>query len=429
MSRTRSAPATGRATGLVLFGASGFTALVYEVLWLKQLALLFGSTAYASATTLAVFFGGLALGSYVWGSVAPRVRNPLRLYAGLEVGIAASALLYFALLDAYYAFYGLAFRELGVHPIVLTAVKVLLAAGVLLPPAMLMGGTLPTMAQYLVRRPEDHGRWSSLLYAVNTAGATAGAFAAGFYLPPTLGFTRSYLLAMALNLAIALAAFLASAATATSPLAERASACEAAPRTAVVAPRAMAALAFLSGAVTLSLEVLWTRMFAQVLHNSVYSFALILVMFLVALSLGALVAHVLSRSDAAPQHVLSVVVLLAGGAVGATPFVFHGLTNGLQYLAPTAAWAEYVRAIAASAAMVMLVPAALIGTVFPYLLTLADPAQRGVGRAVGRLAAINTLGAIVGALGAGFVLLTWLGLWASNSRTAASRALRSAKSA
>ena len=192
---------------LIIFFASGAAALIYEVLWLKELGQLFGVTAHAAAATLAVFFLGLAAGGFTWGRRAATIANPLRAFALLELGIAVSAVLYFFLLDLYRWLLpalaaGLDWRSGG-----LLGIKLALATGVLFLPAFLMGGTLPVMGQYLVRRADQLGRTATLLYAVNTAGAATGTLAAGFLLPPLLGFRRSYLLAIAVNLAVAAIAF------------------------------------------------------------------------------------------------------------------------------------------------------------------------------------------------------------------------------
>ena len=191
----------GPLAGLVFL--SGAASLVYEVLWLKELSLLFGSTAYAASTTLAVFFLGLAVGSAVFGRWSPRLRSPLRAYAWLELGIAAAAALYFVLLEVYFQLYGPLYDALVDRPAAFNAFRVALATLVLLPPAALMGGTLPILGQHLVRRPDELGRYGALLYAVNTIGAAVGAFLAGFVLPLALGFDRAYLLAMAVNVAVA----------------------------------------------------------------------------------------------------------------------------------------------------------------------------------------------------------------------------------
>jgi spermidine synthase len=399
---------------LLLFFASGFAGLVYQVLWQRQLGLLFGSTAHASATTLAIFFLGLALGSRIWGRRAARTARPLSAYAALEIGIAASAAAYFVLYDLYIALLPWLTRALGGAPLLLAAAKALLATGVLLPPAVLMGGTLPMMAQHLVRSAAQLGRTGTLLYAVNTAGGAAGAFAAGFYLPALLGFTRSYLLAIGLSAAVAALAHLlgrlpsAAQPPAVSPAADAARGAA----TPAIEP-AIRFLAFLSGFCTLGLEVLWTLMFAQVLHNSVYSFAIILCTFLIALALGSAVAHLLCRTARRPEIVLFASLLLAGASACLVPFAFHAVTGGLAYVAPEAGWHAYLRAVFGTAAAVMLAPGVAIGIVFPFLLAVVRAHDASPGRTIGTLAAVNTLGAVLGSLAAGFVLIEWLGLWAS----------------
>jgi spermidine synthase len=155
-------------------------------------------------------------------------------------------------------------------------------------------------------------------------------------------------------------------------------------------------------------------MFAQVLHNSVYSFASILVTFLVALAAGAWVARALMRSGGAGGRARALVWMLSasGLAVGLSPFLFYAATSGLQYVAAKEGWLGYVGIVFGLAGGVIGLPAVLLGTVFPLVLGLA-PEQASGGRILGRLAAANTLGAIAGSLAAGFVMLEWLGLWAS----------------
>ncbi len=400
---------------LALFFASGAAALIYQVLWLKELGLLFGVTAYAAATTLAAFFLGLSAGSLAWGRRAERLRRPLRAYAWLEVGIALAALLYFLLLDAYRWLYPALFAAAGDRPALLLGAKFLLAMGVLFPPAFFMGGTLPVMGQYLIRRAEELGRTATVLYAVNTFGAAAGALAAGFFLPRLLGFRASYLLAIAINLGVAAIAGWWSRVEAAAPA-------PAAPRTAEAAGSAPAGriagwllwlLAFASGALTLALEVLWTRMFSQVLQNSVYTFAIILTIFLVALALGSVVAHWLCRVGATPGRAVFALLTASGLLVGLTPLAFYRLSGGLQYLGADLGWASYVAAAFGRAALVLLLPGIVIGSVFPYLMKLAEARMSSAGRTIGQLAGVNTLAAILGSLAAGFVMLDLLGLWTS----------------
>jgi len=406
-----------------LFTASGAAALIYEVLWLKQLGLLFGNTAQAAAATLAVFFLGLSLGARAWGRRAANSPNPMRAFAGLELAIAASALLYFALLDVYHAVYPTLATALRDVPALFTAAKLALAMLILLPPAFFMGGTLPFVSQHMVRERDELGGTVSWLYACNTVGGAAGAFAAAFVLAPALGFSRSYAVAVVLNLAVAAAAWRAGRNASTSaPVSPTAAA--RAPEAPALSydPAVLAAVAFFSGAATLGTEVLWTRMFAQVLHNSVYSFATILVSFLVALSLGAAVANRLWRSRVAPPAtMLPVLLIVAGLAVGVSPFIFHRFTGGLHYLAPSAGWWTYVASIFASALLVLVPPGICLGAVFPYLLGVAGSESKdGVGLTVGRLASWNTFGSIAGSLVCGFVIIELLGLWGAIRAVAAS---------
>jgi len=373
---------------------------------MRQLSVALGATAHAAAATLAIFFAGLGLGSYLWGERAAATPSPLRGYARLELGVGLAALGFF-----------------WVEPVTALLERVLhapgLASGVvavllLVPPAVFMGGTLPMMGEHMIRSREQLGRTGALLYAVNTAGGATGALAAGFYLPARLGVRGSCALAIGASLLTAAAAAWlsrapSSARRATGPDAERR------PAAAAAADGRQSArllrLAFLSGFVALGLEVLWTRMFAQVLHNSVYSFAAILVVFLVALGSGAVLARRLCRAPWPPQAILVALLAASGVAVGLTPRWFVHVTDGMSYVAPGATWSGYVAAVFGKAALVLLPPGILLGTTFPYLLRLASPAAGSAGKAIGRLGAANTAGAIAGSLTAGFVVLPWLGLW------------------
>ena len=401
---------------LGLFFLSGAAALIYEVLWLKELGRLFGVTAHAAATTLAVFFLGLAAGGWVWGTRSTRTRNPLRTYGLLELAIAVSALLYFLILAAYYSVYGLLFNTFGDQPMLLLGVKFALSLGILFPPAFFMGGTLPVMGQYLVRKRDQLGLKASLLYAVNTLGAATGALLAGFYLPPTLGFKKSYFLAILLNVVIGLVALawsrsdrwvVAKPDPDLTPLEPRG---REAPE---LIPAVIWFTAVVSGFATLGLEVLWVRMFAQVLQNSVYTFSAILTVFLLALALGSVLANLLCRSSLRPPTVLFWLLTLAGLLVGITPFVFYRTTSGLELLGPGMGWSEYIASVFGLVLLVLLIPVAVIGTVFPYLMKLSEGWMRSAGRTIGRLSSANTAAAIIGSLAAGFFLLDKIGLWAS----------------
>ncbi|MCU0594261.1 MAG: fused MFS/spermidine synthase, partial [Desulfobacterota bacterium] len=401
----------------LLFFSSGAVGLVYEVLWLKELQLLFGNTAYATATTLSVFFIGLSAGGWYWGKRSPRLSNLLRAYGFLEIGIGLTACLYFLLLQAYRSLYSPLFEVLEAQTALLVFAKFLLSLTILFLPAFFMGGTLPVLSQYFVRRPLEMGKTGSLLYTINTAGAVLGTVLAGFLLPPLLGYTRSYLAAIVMSTAIGLLAVMVGKSVGTSSLPLE----DASPPQEIQVAKGSPGtgllyfLSFASGFLALALQVLWTRMFSQVLQNTVYTFSMILIVFLIALAVGAALATLLTRTRLAPVPVLVVLLTLTGIACSTTPALFHHLTNGLERLvfSDPGTWAAYLLALGWATSAVIFVPGVLLGTVFPYLIKLAEGLKGMPGPVMGRLLSVNTVGAILGSLCAGFFMLGSLGLWSS----------------
>lgn len=422
---------------LALFFVSGATGLVFQAIWMRELSLLFGSTAQAAAAALAAFFLGLAAGSAFWGRRCARLQRPLRAYGQLELAVAVTALGMLALLPAFHLVYGLLYDGAILAaaerlPTLLPILKLALALALLFPAAFFMGGTLPILSHYLAPAAAAQGMRVPLLYGMNTVGGAVGAFVAAFVLPQWLGWRWTYGLAMLSVAAVGLAALWLesrlssglrpgsqavpdSASHPPGPLAREAGSVRGAQAQGLgISEGSIRTLAFLSGCCALGLEVLWTRMFAQVLHNSVYSFAAILIAFLVALGAGALLAGWLAaRSRLAPVATIALLLTLSGLAVAVSPLLFARLTDGLGYLGVGSGWQGYLGVIFGHVALVVLPPALVLGTLFPYLLRLATARGTPVGATVGALAALNTLGAIAGSLTAGFLLLDWLGLWRS----------------
>jgi spermidine synthase len=407
-----------------LLVVSGFAALVYQVLWVRQLALLLGSTAQAAALAIAIFFGGLALGGAWWGRRSARVPSPLRLFGVLELSVAATALGHLVLLDVYHALYPVLYARVGANPALDLAAKLTISTLVLLPPAFLMGGTLPALGQHLIRRRDQLGRVGSRLYALNTAGSALGALAAGAFLPLLLGFRGTYLLAVGLDVAVGLTAVMLSRGPAGATVPEAGPSREAPPTRPTPAaagadrrppPRAaLLVVAGVSGAATLAVEVLWTRLFAQVLQNSVQTYALVLTTFLVALAAGAAVANRLCRvRRVAPATILLGLLGLSAIATVTSPWVFHTVTDGLAYVGADRGWYGYLAEVVTTAVVVILPAATVFGTVLPFLLRTLEAHASEPGPAIGQLVAVNTAGAVVGSLLAGFVLLPVVGITAA----------------
>ncbi|MFN2377076.1 MAG: fused MFS/spermidine synthase, partial [Candidatus Binatia bacterium] len=257
---------------LVLFFLSGATGLVYEVLWTRQLALIFGVTTYAVSAVLATYMGGLALGSWLVGRRVDRVRNPLLVYALLEAAIGAYALLVPWLLTALRPLY-VELAQLGLSYPAFSLCRSLLAVLLLLLPTTLMGGTFPVLVQHWSRLGLGVKRGTGILYFVNTGGAIFGCSLAGFLLLETLGLTGTNRLAAGTNLLLAGAAVLVARRlpeTATSSEDQESHAGEQALAPPVA--RLVLLCAALSGFISLVAQVLWSRALLRYLYNSTYAF-------------------------------------------------------------------------------------------------------------------------------------------------------------
>ncbi len=326
-----------RGVVLTLFVASGAAGLIYQVVWSRELVLVFGNTTQAVATIVTAFMAGLGFGSLLGGRLADTSLRPLRLYGLVELAVAAMA----ALLP--FAFSGLAELYRGVWPSLverpgqLAGVRFALALAAVAPATFLMGMTLPLLTRYLVRNLDEAGARLGELYAANTVGAMAGTLLGGFVLIELLGLHLTSYLAVALNVAAGLGALLLSrryeAGSAAADTSGAAAASgpgsgdsrlgtgdgsgpgktadstlgAAARRERRVRPevprdfrprrRAVLAATFVSGFVSLALEVLWTRMLAEGTGSSIYIFTTILAIFLLGIALGSFLYRRFSRPE------------------------------------------------------------------------------------------------------------------------------------
>ena len=187
-------------TALICFFLSGFAGLVYEVAWIRQAALLFGSTTFAVSAVLAVFFLGLAIGAYLFGRVGQRSSRPLILFAYIEIGLGVLALISPYAFDFADFLYGIAYRLLSDVPFLRFTIRLLLVALVVLPPTVLMGGTLPLFCRQYSRNSGRIARAVGLLYGVNTLGAALGCAATGFVFLPDLGLRGAVYIGVVCNI-------------------------------------------------------------------------------------------------------------------------------------------------------------------------------------------------------------------------------------
>jgi spermidine synthase len=400
---------------LLLFFCSGATALIYEVVWSKYLSQMFGSTIYAQTVVLAVFMGGLAIGNRWFGAKSDRLPRPIRTYGFVELAIGLYAFFFpdiFAAADKIFVTIGGAVLE---HSLALLAIKGGLSLALLIVPTVLMGGTLPLLASFLQRTSLDAGRRSARFYSVNSLGAVFGSAVAGFYLVQNWGMVASLQLSALVNLCIAACAILLSRRLEADarPLQEPAPA-EDSPST-DVALKWASVLVALTGGISMGLEVLASRSMALLFGSSLQSFAIVLIAFILGISLGS--ALIASRRVGKSNCTTVVTVLLLAAAlwIGLLVFNIESWVEAYRVLrsglARTTTGYVFHQFLAAGIAMLVLgVPAAMIGAVLPLLIRGASEGAVDLGRQVGRLLTWNTLGAVIGVLLTGFVLMPRLGL-------------------
>jgi len=392
---------------VLCFLVSGAAGLVYEIVWSKEIAYLLGSALQSVATVTAAFLGGLALGAQVLGTRLARQPAPGRRYAQLELGVGILGLAILPLLRGLDPVIGAFYRSFGGESAAFAILRLLLLLVVLVPPAALMGATLPV----LVARCERGALGAGLaaLYAINTFGAVAGSWLAGFYLMPRLGLTRATFVAAALNLVAAGIAF--AFARDTEPVAETNAAADA-PAPALASDRARAAFAALfacSGFAALALQLAWVRLYSLILGSSVYSFAGVLGTYLAGIAIGsALIAPFVARRASLALFAF----LELGIAIGAVAGIhaYGNLPGGMLALGERTgpSWSHLVVGQLGLVVPVLAVPCLLLGAAFPLGARLL---QRGSGAgATGAAYALNTLGTIAGSLAGGFLLLPALGV-------------------
>jgi len=389
---------------LVLFVGSGCAALIYEIVWFQVLQLVIGSSAVSLAVLLGTFMGGMCAGSLLLARVVNRVRHPLNVYARLEalIGVCGAALiLLIPLVSRLYT----AVDGGGQASVALRAIVCVV---LLLPPTILMGATLPAMSRWVQNTPRGVS-WLGFFYGGNIVGAVVGCVIAGFYLLRKFDLSTASLVAVAINLIVAALGF---------ALSKRAPYTPEEPNdvaTASGVPSTVYAAIALSGLTALGAEVVWTRLLSLMFGATTYAFSIILGVFLAGLGIGSVVGSSLARDAKHPRAMLGwaqflVAIATAWGAfMIARELPWWPLDERLA-LSP---WLVFQVDLAR--ALFAVLPGALLwGASFPLALaaasegTHADP-NSDAGRTVGRVYAANTLGAIVGSLITGLVLIPWIG--------------------
>lgn len=415
------------------FFLSGFAGLLYETVWFRQFATVFGTSEAALGAVLSAYMGGLALGAWVAARWENRIKCPVLAYGLLELGVAVGACLVpygLWLADGIrYAVCGgqaelpaaSGFLEVGLDSV--------LAFALILIPTTCMGATLPLLARHAeggrLDSDENNGEGNSsgassigLLYGINTLGAVVGTLAAAFVILPALGLWATTLVGAGINLAVfAVAAWLqrsvAGSALTELDVASTATSVDLGPSalTGVTDSKTFAGLLPLmvgiASAASFTYEVLWTRLLGQVLGGSLHSFSTMLAAFLTGIAIGSCVAsRIIARGGSAiwsfalAQAFTAIATVVAFSGVDFVPLLSSWTGAGL---------AGGLLANVGICLFVLLPSTVAIGMSLPLAIQMASERGRTLATTTGRLYAASTLGAIVGAMIAGHLLLPVLG--------------------
>lgn len=409
---------------LVCFLCSGMSGLIYELSWVRQLELVFGSTTYAVATVLAVFMGGLALGSFLMGRLVHRLSgfHPLRVYAWIEVGIAVLAFITPYLIQSFVPVEQALWKNVESSFAATTLLRFALSALVLIVPTLLMGATLPLMSELVTRDKQLNRHFVGWLYTFNTAGAVLGCLLAGLVFFPKVGLIHTQWIAMGLNAVAALGAWrLSSGMLRDHEVENQSTLRDELPGTRLVQAsdieptlqeaRALVGMYAVSGFVSMLYEVAWSRVLVLVLGSSIYAYTIMLSTFLLGLALGAWAGNRFLKNRAYVFHAIALaqVFILLTTYVGVQsvedlPYLYLKAFEAFPSSPETFLGIQFLFAFA-----LMILPTIGLGAMFPIVLQGLPTTGSTTPALVGWAYTWNTVGAILGSVAAGFWLVPLVG--------------------
>lgn len=377
------------------FFLSGFSGLVYEIIWSRQLLLIFGSTTNSVVAVTAAFMAGLALGSAVFGRLSAKKFNALKVYAFLEAATGLSAISTLATFSLINTVFGSFYTNLSSNLILLEGIKFLLTFIALLPATFSMGATLPTIVKYFNERDVNSIFDISRLYAFNTLGAVVGVLLSAFVFIELFGLSHSLMVGFAINIFIAISAFIISGNKSTKVIAKYSENNKALSKKTSVKINSENLFILVtygvSGFISLSYEILWTRMLTPSTGTYVYSFASILAMFLLGIAIGSWL-YEKGFSDIKKQYFLFALTQIGVGIVAFLSVIVNTkvITLRAAYVLPT-----------------ILPGTIFMGVMFPIVVKMIK--NKNGSEATGLVYSINTVGSILGSLSASFLIIPKIG--------------------
>lgn len=393
---------------LIVFLLSGIPALIYEVVWARFLATAFGTTTGATALVIAAFMAGLGFGSVYWGKRVDTSARPVRLFSLLQFGIALAGLIIILIFKNMPSLYRTLFSILRTGPTSSLVIIFIISFLLMFIPTFFMGGTFPVMSRAFVWREKDIGRDVGKLYTVNTFGGIIGAGAAGFILIAYTGLTITHVIALGINLALGILTF--KTAVTRSPGAPAGDPGEKTYSDGV--RNFILVVAGCSGLAGLAYEILWIRTLAIFLPNSTYTFSSVLIVYLGGITLGSIIYTRFLNSWKQRLFLLAALQAFIGGYAIIVTLFLHRLPGLLFTFSRILTIPLFKIALPSIllASVIMMIPTILMGISFPLVCKIYSKSINRLGHGVGSVYFINTVGSVIGSLGAGFLLIPLFGV-------------------
>ncbi len=389
---------------LLLFFLSGFSSLVYQIIWLKKLHLIFGVTTPSVVAILVAFMSGLSFGSFILGKYSNRFKKPFLVYGLLEGIIGFYAFFinhFFHFLDKVFVIF---YNQLFDFPFIIDFLRFLFSFGLLFIPTFLMGGTFPIVVEGAEKLKEDFGKKTGKLYGINTLGAFFGTFLATFFLIPNFGFEKTNYFAIFLNSFILFSTLF---------LPKKINLENKKTKLNEINYKVFfLIIVFFMGFTSLSYEVLWNRILVLHTGSNVYAYGLVLCNILLGIGVGSLFFSIFYKRIKDPLRVLGWIELLL---VLYSLFQIYLLLNFSNILVAFASipwkWAplQIFTSLFLASLVLLFFPTFLMGLSFPLTIKIIAKAKENPGEIAGRVYGINTLGCIIGTVFTGIILIPLIG--------------------
>jgi spermidine synthase len=412
---------------IFLFFLSGISGLIYEIIWTRVLMNLLGSSIYAISIVLAVFMGGLAIGSLIFGKIIDNksINIKLRFYAYIEIGIALSAGFSFYALPLIQKLYLVGFDLIIENSVFLTLLRFIISILILIIPTILIGATLPVLSKAFILNRENLSNDLGLLYGINTLGGVVGIAVSSFILIQKIGIDNTFFIAVFLNILIGLIVFLKSKEwEKESRVKPSRTKQKVKPLVKYIPTRKYSDRFYqlilvtygISGLTALAFEVFWTRSLIFFIGSSTYAFSIILIIFLTGITLGSLFSAFLSKGIKDPIWTFAFLEILIGIFTLTSLFIFKQFsvevsfnTNNLDPIFLSSLESSFFQ-LFLKAFIVVFPSTFLMGMLFPIINNIYIRHFETLGKGIGQVYSINTIGTIFGSIIASFVMIPLFGV-------------------